>query len=105
MAGKAAAMGSPRLILFGRDTLCPAEVLWAQAPELAESLWLRRVLDAYMGGALAPPRLTFESCVCNRVCVHTYGLTLAQADGIHTDLGARRARGVCGARVCGLWVS
>ena len=54
-----------------------------------------------MGGALAPPRLTFESCVCTRVCVHTYGLTLAQADGIHTDLGARRARGVW--RAC-VWV-
>ena len=47
MAGKAAAMGSSRLIVFGRNALCPAEVLWAQAPELAESLWLRRVLDAY----------------------------------------------------------
>ena len=51
MAGKAAAMGSPRLIVFGRDALCAAEVLWAQAPELAESLWLRRVLDAYGWGA------------------------------------------------------
>ena len=70
---------------------------------------------AYMGGALAPPRLTFESCVCARVCVHTDALTLAQADGIHTniDLGARAGAGcvcaVCGVcvcvRVCGLWVS
>ena len=63
-----------------------------------------------MGGALAPPRLTFESCVCTRVCVHTDALTLAQADGIHTniDLGPERARGVCcvcGVCVCGLWVS
>ena len=48
-----------------------------------------------MGGALAPPRLTFESCVCTRVCVHTDALTLAQADGIHTnmDLGARAGAG------------
>ena len=51
-----------------------------------------------MGGALAPPRLTFESCVCTRVCVHTDALTLAQADGIHTNRSRRpgraRARGV-----------
>ena len=67
---------------------------------------------ASMGGALAPPRLTFESCVCTRVCVHTDALTLAQADGIHTniDLGARAGAGcvralVCGVCVCGLWVS
>ena len=75
--------------------LCAAAALWAQAPELAESLWLRRVLDTPMGGALAPPRLTFESCVCTRVCVHTDALTLAQADGIHTniDLGARAGAG------------
>ena len=62
-----------------------------------------------MGGALAPPRLTFESCVCTRVCVHTDALTLAQADGIHTniDLGARAGAGCVGAvcGVCGLWVS
>ena len=50
MAGKAAAMGSSRLIVFGRNALCPAEVLWAQAPELAESLWLRRVLDPWPYG-------------------------------------------------------
>ena len=50
MAGKAAAMGSPRLIVFGRGALCAEEALWAQAPELAESLWLRRVLDAYGWG-------------------------------------------------------
>ena len=30
--------------------LCAAAALWAQAPELAESLWLRRVLDAYGWG-------------------------------------------------------
>ena len=47
-----------------------------------------------MGGALAPPRLTFESCVCTRVCVHTHALTLAQADGIHTNR-SRRPGGVC----------
>ena len=105
MAGKAAAMGSPRLIVFGRDALCAAEVLWAQAPELAESLWLRRVLDAYMGGALAPPRLTFESCVCTRVCVHIYGLTLAQADGIHTNRSRRPGRCVCVCCARVLWVS
>ena len=52
-----------------------------------------------MGGALAPPRLTFESCVCTRVCVHTYGLTLAQADGIHTNR-SRRPVAVCGEVLC-----
>ena len=50
VAGKAAAMGSPRLMVFGRVALCAAEALWAQAPELAESLWLRRILDAYGWG-------------------------------------------------------
>ena len=53
-----------------------------------------RVLVHALGGALAPPSLTFESCVCTRVCVHTYGLTLAQADGIHTNR-SRRPGGVC----------
>ena len=49
-----------------------------------------------LGGALAPPRLTFESCVCTGVCVHIYGLTLAQADGIHTNRSRRPGgRGVC----------
>ena len=63
------------------------------------------VLDAYMGGALAPPRLTFESCVCTRVCAHTHALTLAQADGIHTNRSRRPGgRGVCVLCVCGVCV-
>ena len=57
-----------------------------------------------MGGALAPPRLTFESCVCTRVCVHIYGLTLAQADGIHTDRSRRPGRCVCVWRAPRVWV-
>ena len=58
-----------------------------------------------MGGALAPPRLTFESCVCTRVCVHTYALTLAQADGIHTNRSRRPGgRGVCVRCVWCVWV-
>ena len=110
MAGKAAAMGSPRLIVFGRVALCAAEALSPGA-----SVGRELVAEAgpgRMGGALAPPRLTFESCVCTRVCVHTYALTLAQADGIHTNRSRRPGgRGVCAVCcvcavcVCGLWVS
>ena len=106
MAGKAAAMGSPRLIVFGRlrsvlqQHSGPRRLSWQRACG-----WAGPLVHA-LGGALAPPSLTFESCVCTRVCVHIYGLTLAQADGIHTNRSRRPGgRGVwCVCALCGLWV-
>ena len=93
MAGKAAAMGSPRLIVFGRDTLCPAEVLWAQAPELAESLRLRRVLDAYgriwVGHSPRLGSLLSRVYVPVSVCTHTLSHWLKPMASTLTDLGAR----------------
>ena len=74
MAGKAAAMGSPRLIVFGRGALCAAEAL-SPGASVGGELVAEAGPETRMGGALAPPRLTFESCVCTRVCVHTYSLT------------------------------
>ena len=114
MAGKAAAMGSPRLIVFGRGALCAAEALWAQAPELAESLWLRRVLDVprrlWVGHSPRLGSLLSRVSVPVSVCTHTVSHWLKPMASTLTDLGARAGAGCvralwCGVCVCGLWVS
>ena len=106
MAGEAAAVGSPRLIVFGRGALCAAEALWAQAQLVAEAgprrLWVGH--SPRLGSLLSRVYVPVS------VCTHTLSHWLKPMASTLTDLGAPggRGRGVCvrsGVCVCGLWVS
>ena len=75
MAGKAAAMGSPRLIVFGRGALCAAEALSPGAAVGRELVALRRVLRRVWAGH--SPRLgslLSRVSVPVYVCTHTLSL-------------------------------
>ena len=105
MAGKAAAMGSPRLIVFGRGALCAAEALWAQAPELAESLWLRRVLETpiWVGHSPRLGSLLSRVSVPVSVCTYTVSHWLKPMASTLTDLGARGGVSVCALCAVSTW--
>ena len=83
--------------------LCAAAALWAQAPELAESLWLRRVSWRPIWVGHSPRLGSLLSRVYVPVSVHTHTLShwLKPMASTLTDLGARAGAG-CG--VCAAWV-